>query len=132
MKYTLGQRQELARELRKQGLNCCQCVAMAFDDLTAADPQLLTALSAGFGSGFGASGEVCGAISGATMLTGLLNPSLPRPALYAQVRETMAEFSALNGSCICRELKKPGRKPCVDLITDTVAILHKRFEADGY
>ncbi|MDE6090336.1 MAG: C-GCAxxG-C-C family protein [Duncaniella sp.] len=132
MKYTLEQRKELARELRKQGKNCSQCVALAFDDVIDADPILLERLASGFGSGFGGQGEVCGAISGATMVCGLVYDGLDRPALYSKVRQPMDDFRKANGSYICRELKQPGRRPCIDLITDGVEMLHRQLEADGF
>ncbi len=132
MKYTVEERKDKARALRKEGYNCCQCVALAFDDVTdGSDPALLGLISAGFGSGFGGKGEVCGAVSGATMVCGLANPGLPRPQLYGKVKEVMDSFSSLNGSYICRELKQPGRRPCIDLITDAVEMLHRQLEADG-
>lgn len=130
MKYTLEERKELARQLRKQGYNCCQSVAMAFDDVIDTDPAILSQIAGGFGSGFGGKGEVCGAVSGATMVCGLANGAMERPALYGKVKEIMDSFSRLNGSYICRELKQPGRKPCTDLVVDAVEILHRQLEAD--
>ncbi len=132
MKYTLEERKERARQLRKEGKNCCQCVAMVFDDVADADPEMLSRIAAGFGSGFGAQGDVCGVMSGVTMVTGLVYDSLARPALYAKVRQPMDAFKEMNGSYICRELKQPGRRPCIDLITDGVEILHRQLEADGF
>ncbi|MCM1077115.1 MAG: C-GCAxxG-C-C family protein [Bacteroides sp.] len=132
MRYTEEERKERARELRKQGYNCCQCVAMVFDDVTGADPELMARMASGFGSGFGGSGEICGVISGVTMVEGMVYDNLERPALYAKVRQPMAEFKEMNGSCLCRELKQPGRRPCIDLITDGVGILHRQLEADGF
>lgn len=132
MKYTVEERKERARRLRKEGWNCSQCVAMAFDDVTETNPEVIGRLAAGFGTGFGASGEVCGVISGATMVSGMAYDGLERPELYAKVRETMGTFSRANGSCICRELKQPGRRPCIDLITDGVEMLHRQLEADGF
>ena len=45
MKYTLEERRQRALDLKKQGHNCCQSVAMAFGDDTARDQQLLSRLS---------------------------------------------------------------------------------------
>lgn len=132
MKYTLEERRQLALDLKKQGRNCCQCVAMAFADVTGADPQLLGRIAQGFGGGFGGHGDVCGAVSGATMVSGLVYDSLERPALYGKVKTAMDAFADLNGSYVCRELKRPGRKPCSELITDSVEILHRQLEADGF
>ena len=132
MEYTLEERRQRALDLKKQGHNCCQSVAMAFGDVTATDDPRLSRLSAGVGSGFGGKGEVCGAITGATMVAGMAYDATKRPAVYGKVRETMDAFANLNGSYICRELKGPDRKPCAELITDAVEILHRQLEADGF
>lgn len=131
MKYNIEQRKELARQLRKQGLNCCQCVAMAFDDVTGMDHETIKRLAEGFGSGFGGSQEICGTVSGATMVCGPAYPELDRKGVYGKVKELMDKFGRLEGSCVCRELKKPGRKPCLELITDMVGLVHTRLESDG-
>lgn len=124
---TLEQRIARARELRAQGYNCAQCVVMAFDDVINGDTAMLLRVAGGFGSGMGASGGVCGAISGTTMVLGLVRDNDPRPALYKQVREAINDFEQLEGYTDCRDLKRESRKPCLDLITDAVALLHKRL-----
>lgn len=128
MKYTLNERVERAKELRAQGYNCSQCVVMAFDDVIDGDMSILVRVAHGFGSGMGASGDVCGAISGTTMVLGLVHDNEPRPQFYSRVREAKADFVSLEGYSDCRDLKKEGRKPCLELITDAVALLHKRLE----
>lgn len=130
MKYSVEERKRFARELRKEGRNCCQCVAMAFDDVTGLDKELVARMTEGFGSGFGGRQDVCGTLSGSTMICGMAY-DLPRKDVYGKVKAVMSEFEGLEGSCICRELKVPGRKPCLELITDAVEILHKQLEADG-
>ena len=132
MKYTLEERKELARRLRAEGRNCCQRVAVAFGDMNESETELLARISSGFGSGIGGKGEICGVMSGATMVCGLVYNQLERPALYAKVRQPLDKFEELNGSYVCQELKRPGRKPCIDLIADGVEILHRQFEADGF
>ena len=112
MKYTLEERVARARELRAQGYNCSQCVVMAFDDVIDGDMQSLARAAQGFGSGIGASGNICGAISGTTMVLGLVKDSLARPELYRQVRDALDEFKQLEGYTDCRDLKQEGRKPC--------------------
>ena len=131
MKYTLEERVARARELRAQGYNCSQCVVMAFDDVIDGDMQSLARAAQGFGSGIGASGNICGAISGTTMVIGLVKDSLTRPELYRQVRDALDEFKQLEGYTDCRDLKQEGRKPCLELICDAVAMLHNRLAADA-
>ena len=128
---TLEERIDKARELRKSGYNCAQCVTMVFDDMADVPIDVLERVAGGFGTGFGGAGHVCGAVSGMTMLdglTGFRNPA-DKPAVYGQVRCDLEAFGALNGSVICRELKQPGRKPCMDLIADAITIMHNRLSA---
>lgn len=128
MKYTVEERKERARELRREGYNCAQCVAMAFDDILPSERiEAATLAAQGFGSGYGGRGYMCGAVSGATMVLGLTGQQ-PRPALYKQVSTLIDGFASLEGAVNCSDLKKPGRKPCIDLITDAVEILHKQLE----
>lgn len=131
MNYDVEQRKEMARQLRKQGRNCCQCVAMVFDDLTGIDGETIGRIAEGFGSGFGGRQEVCGTVSGATMVCGMAYADMDRKGIYGKVKDFMGAFERLEGSCVCRDLKQPGRKPCLELITDAVEMLHKQLEADG-
>lgn len=128
MKYTLDERIARARELRSQGYNCAQCVVLAFDDLIKGDVDTIVRAAHGFGSGIGASGNICGAISGTTMILGMVHDTLPRPELYRITREAVHAFEVLEGYTNCRDLKKEGRKPCIDLITDAVTLLHNRLK----
>jgi hypothetical protein len=54
--------------------------------------------------------EVCGAVSGMTMLAGLIKPATDpsvkdwRTANYALVQEMAGEFKGINGSIVCKEL----------------------------
>lgn len=131
MKYSLQQRVERARELRAQGYNCSQCVVLAFDDVIGPEAGVLAKAAHGFGSGFGASGNVCGAISGTTMVLGLVYDNDPRPELYRRVREALDDFGRLEGAIDCRDLKgQPGCKSCLELITDAVTLLHNRLGGD--
>lgn len=129
MKYSIEERKSRARSQRAEGYNCAQCVVMAFDDILSPSRVEAGALAAqGLGSGFGGQGYVCGALSGATLTLGLLGES-PRPALYKKVSKIFADFASLEGVVNCSDLKKPGRKPCIDLITDAVEILHRHLES---
>ena len=128
MKHTLEERIAKARELRAAGYNCAQCVLLSFDDVMPdGDTSMLARAPSGFGSGIGASGEICGAISGSVMILGIVREGVTRPDLYREIREAMAEFEQLEGARLCRDLKGPGRKPCLELITDAVTMLHNRL-----
>lgn len=128
--YTLEERLAKARELRSSGRNCSQCVVGAFDDLIDTDIEPLLRAAHGFGSGIGATGHICGAVTGATMVLGLVKDE-PRPALYGEVTDTIKEFEAREGALMCRDLKGvEGRKPCLQLILDEVEMLHNRLCKD--
>lgn len=118
---TLQQRLDHALSLRKQGFNCAQCVAMTFN------PELETA-AAGLGTGIAATGHVCGCVNALAMVTAAKSYNGPaeKQALYARIRPLIEQFAAENEGCTdCRDLRKPGRKPCTELIKDAVKILHE-------
>jgi len=99
-----------ARELFKGGYNCAQAVLLAFSDLTGLDEKTALTLSSSFGGGMGRLREVCGAVSGAFMVLGILEgPEDPcdhgaKKAHYARIQSLAARFREINGSYICREL----------------------------
>ena len=129
MKYTLEQRKERARVLHSQGYNCSQCVVMVFDDVHGLSEEVVACASAGFGGGMGGMRQVCGAVSGMVMLEGFAKYSQPadKPMLYAEVKTAIEEFGTLNGSTVCADLLKPGRKPCMELIEDAITIIDARL-----
>lgn len=107
----IEERVEMAKRLFKEGgYNCCQAVVLAYNDVFGIDENTAAALASGFGGGMGRMREVCGSVSGMVMLAGLVRPSTDpsdkagRTGNYALVQEVAAEFKALNGSIICREL----------------------------
>lgn len=106
-----------ARELFHNGYNCAQAVLLAFSDLTGLDEKSALTLSASFGGGMGRLREVCGAVSGAFMVAGLLyGPADPcdheaKKAHYALIQQIAAEFKNANGSYICRELLELPKGP---------------------
>ena len=66
-------RAEMAVAKHSNGYNCCQAVACVFADEVGMDEALLYKLGEGFGGGMGTAQGVCGAISGAAMLAGLVH-----------------------------------------------------------
>jgi len=101
---------EKAKELFNSGYNCAQAVFLAFSDLTGMDEKTATMLSSSFGGGMGRLREVCGAVSGAFMVAGILyGPTDPndhdaKMKHYARIQALAARFKEINGSYICREL----------------------------
>ena len=107
----IEERVEKAKCLFKEGgYNCCQAVVLAYNDVFGISDETAAALSSGFGGGMGRMREVCGSVSGMVLLAGLLKPAsdpsdkVARTANYALVQEVAADFKALNGSIVCREL----------------------------
>lgn len=112
-------RADLAEKLFREGYNCSQSVFGAFTDVTGMDLATSMRYASGFGAGFGKMREVCGAVSGMTMLASILKGySDPgdregKIATYCLVQEMIKEFEEEMGSRICRELLhiKPGEDP---------------------
>lgn len=103
-------RADRAEELFRQGYNCCQSVFAAFADRVGMTTEEAARIASPFGAGFGKMREVCGAVSGMTLLAGYLE-GYSDPAdyeskkeLYAQIQKMCAEFESREGSLICREL----------------------------
>ena len=103
-------RADKAKELFEGGCNCCQAVFCAFLDETNLSEEDALRLSAGFGGGFGRLREVCGAVSGMTMVLSNKfastdpNDHEKKKELYALVQKAAGDFREENGSIICREL----------------------------
>ena len=113
---------ERARELFMQGYNCAQSVACAFCDLTGLSVDESARMASSFGAGFGRLREVCGTVSGASLVLGILEGYADpgdyqaKKLHYARVQAFARRFREENGSIICRELLKgvdivPGDAP---------------------
>ena len=107
----IEERVEKAKRLFKEGgYNCCQAVVLAYNEVFGIPDEIAASISSGFGGGMGRMREVCGSVSGMVLLAGLLKPAADptdktaRTANYALVQKVAADFKALNGSIVCREL----------------------------
>lgn len=103
-------RADKAEELFRQGYNCGQSVFAAFADVLGLTVEEAAKIASPFGAGFGKLREVCGAVSGMTLVTGYLK-GYSDPAdyeskkdVYALIQRMCAEFEERQGSIICREL----------------------------
>ena len=103
-------RADRAEELFRQGYNCGQSVFAAFADVLGMTVEEAAKIASPFGAGFGKLREVCGAVSGMTLVAGYLK-GYSDPAdyeskkeVYALIRKMCAEFEDSQGSIICREL----------------------------
>ena len=103
-------RADRAEALFRQGYNCSQSVFAAFADVAGMSVEEAAQLASPFGAGFGKLREVCGAVSGMTMLAGKLKGYSDPEAreekveLYKLIQKMCAEFEEKEGSIICREL----------------------------
>ncbi len=146
-------RREVAMHLFQQGYNCAQAVALAFADLTSFEPDTLAKMSSSFGGGMGRLREVCGAVSGAFLIDGMLEgystPTTGEEKMehYARIQALAGEFKQKNGSIVCRELlggvastsptpdartdEYYKKRPCVELVGDSAEILEKHLKQQG-
>lgn len=135
MKHTLESRLERARELRKQGYTCSQCVVMVFDDVHNLSEEAAAAVSIGLGGGVGGQHQACGTITGMAVVSGFMVAGNPdeKQKVYASIKGMCSRFAESNGSIVCGELlaDRANRKPCMQYIEDSVAILHNAVEAVG-
>ena len=110
MKVNVEERSARAKELFLSGYNCAQSVFLAFRDLTTLDEQTAAIVASSFGGGMGRLREVCGAVSGMSLVAGFLYPNFdPANALskkenYAAVQELAERFRQENGFIVCRDL----------------------------
>lgn len=143
-------RGEKAEELFKSGYNCSQSVIGAFCEDFGLDFDTMMKLAEGFGGGMGRLRLTCGAVSGMTMVVGMLLSSGSdagdtRAEVYARVQKLCNKFIEKNGSMICAELlgldadKKETptpearteryykKRPCAELVKDCVKIIEEEF-----
>jgi len=98
-----------AEDLFRQGYNCAQAVVLAFNDILGLDDGMLLSLSSSFGGGMGRLREVCGAVTGAFIVLGVLYGysdvnTTDKGEHYKRIQEFANRFKEDNGSIICREL----------------------------
>ena len=152
MKIDVEQRAKQSRELFLSGYNCAQAVFIAYRDVAELDEQMAATIAAPFGGGMGRLREVCGAVSGMTMVAGYLAPnSQPndnenKKKLYALVQSLAEEFRLENGSIVCRELlgltqqkdeptpsPRTGeyykRRPCADYVEIAARIVGEKINS---
>ena len=152
MKVDIEQRAKQARKLFLGGYNCAQAVFIAYRDVAAMSEEAAATVAAPFGGGMGRLREVCGAVSGMTMVAGFLAPNaLPndnesKKKLYATVQALAEEFRLENGSIVCRELlgltqqkddptpsPRTGeyykRRPCADYVEIAARIVGEKINS---
>lgn len=140
------ERVEKARSLFASGYNCAQSVALAYADIVEVDDKTIATISASFGGGMGRLREVCGAVSGMSIIVAFLRPAndpadrVAKSANYALVQEFAEDFRARNRYIVCRDLlglTQPKseasvtegegapykKRPCKELVGDAARIV---------
>ncbi len=142
---------ELAKRLFLEGYNCSQAVFCAFCDVTGLEMGAAARMASSFGGGLGRLREVCGTVSGAALVLGMVRGySDPKDypakkAHYALVQEFARRFREANGSIVCRELLRGtgataggapeartaeyySKRPCPNLAYSAAEILDEMLE----
>ena len=140
---------EKAVDIFMKGCNCSQAVFAAFADKLGIDEKTALGISCGLGGGVGRMREVCGAVSGASMVLGMLysgEDHMDKHSAYEKVREFADKFRNENGSIICRELLEirenakesavPSERtnefyksrPCAKLVCDAARIVEEMID----
>lgn len=93
----------------KQGLNCCQCVLLSFNESLGLDKNLAIRIASGFGGGI-CQGEICGAVTGAIMVLNIkygndrAEDNEAKEKIYRVIRSFSERFKNINGSIKCNNL----------------------------
>ena len=102
--------QQRAVELFRRGCNCSQAVFTAFTDITGIDEKTALRMSAPFGGGLGRLREVCGAVSGISLVAGCLwgydniEDKSFKTEHYKLISGMANRFSREFGAYICKEI----------------------------
>lgn len=102
-------REESAVGIFSEGLNCAQAVLEVFADKTGLERDQAFRVASCFGGGM-RKGEVCGAVTGALMVLGMMGGYTSGADADAKKRSNaravdfLGRFSKSQGSIICKEL----------------------------
>lgn len=138
-------RVEKAASLFKQGYNCAQSVFAAYADLFGMDEEMSFKISTPFGGGLGGMREVCGTVSGMSMIVGLaMGTTKPddkegKKKCFELVQQLTEKFRKENGSIICKQLLglEPGlpegykKRPCVEQVRFCAELIEKEILSKG-
>ena len=128
-------RKEIAARLHEKKYNCAQSVLCAFAEKTGISEQELFKISEGFGAGMGSTNHVCGALSGAIMLAGIVNSDgncenpQTKAFTYNIAAQITEQFNKRAGAINCCDIKgldtgKPTCS-CADCISYAIEIIEE-------
>lgn len=132
---------EKAEALFMSGMNCSQAVFGAFAEDFGMDASTAAKVACGLGGGVGRLREVCGTVTGASLVLGL-KYGADKAVVYPHVQDFCARFKAECGSIVCRELlagvpattggapeartaEYYKKRPCVELVKLSVRLLEE-------
>ena len=132
---------EKAEALFMSGMNCSQAVFGAFAEDFGMDASTAAKVACGLGGGVGRLREVCGTVTGASLVLGLKYGE-DKAVVYPHVQDFCARFKAECGSIVCRELlagvpattggapeartaEYYKKRPCVELVKLSVRLLEE-------
>ena len=132
---------EKAEALFLSGMNCSQAVFGAFAEDFGMDASTAAKVACGLGGGVGRLREVCGTVTGASLVLGLKYGE-DKAVVYPHVQDFCARFKAECGSIVCRELlagvpattggapeartaEYYKKRPCVELVKLSVRLLEE-------
>ena len=145
---------QLAKQLFEEGANCSQAVLCAFANECGLTEKDAMRIASGFGGGMGRMREICGAVSGMTLVANLLygntDPAdkAAKDRHYARIQQLAKAFQEQNGSIICRDLLsgtavRQGndpeartaayyqKRPCPALVRQAAEILDEMLDHNG-
>lgn len=133
---------QLAGQNFRDGFNCAEAIVRAFRDLLDAGlSDDAVRMASGFGGGLGHAGCLCGALSGATMVLGMLQgrttPQESREPVYASAHEFHGRFKEKFGSTCCRVLNthpfdsKDHLRTCIKITGNTAELLQTFIKEKG-
>ena len=109
-------RVKMANELHERGANCAQSVACSFADVVGLDQETLMKICGTFGGGFRA-GEICGVVSGAGVILGMVYPHAEpenkeaKEFVSEKIKEFVRRFKERFPSLACRDIKELPCRP---------------------
>jgi C_GCAxxG_C_C family probable redox protein len=129
--------EQKCKELHDKGFNCSQTVACTFCEDLGFDMETVFRLSEGFGLGVGCAQGICGAVSGAAMIAGMIESDgdLEEPKTkrntYARAKHILRAFNEEVGAVLCKDIKGRDESeaiyPCDDCIALCVRLVEEEF-----
>ena len=123
-------RKEAAAEKNRRGThNCAQAIVHTYADIAGIDEATAMNVAGAFGAGMGNMEGTCGALSGASIVLGLVNKDKAKS--MRQMRQVMTKFQERNGATQCKMLKGVGTgkvlRECRDCVADAAEFLEEQL-----